>query len=291
MSDFLDTLAKDVKDIPYLVHAKSILTQCQHLSGSKKPSEQEKLAALSRIVAEYEKYYAVNVQKGSDDVVIRKRVAALNAYYNFIHDAGFDNLFNPQTKFRPSILEEFMALLFRDLIQDVQGECPCGRLGLGSVKAYANLYFYGKDFRTFVANPTIGLNLKDQDFAIYRNVTLKMDDNKPVLASLPIVAVECKTFIDKTMLEGSVATAEKLKAGNPYALFCMVSELYDVAPTVDPAYSRIDQIYILRKTTRRGERQDIDADVVISFVNRVKQHLERPWSDVAKKLADTGTLI
>ena len=291
MSAFIDTLAKDAKEDPYLVHAKSILTQYRHLENSKIKSDQEKFEGLIRIAEEYRKYYEVNIQEGTDDKVIRKRVAALNAYYNFIHDAGFDNLFNPQTKFRPTILEEFMALLFRDLIQDVQRDCPCSKLGLGSVKAYANLYFYGKDFKTFVANPTIGLNVKDQDFAIYRNVSLKMDDNKPVLASLPIVAVECKTFIDKTMLEGSVATAEKLKTGNPYALFCMVSELYDVAQTVDPAYSRIDQIYILRKTARRGERKDIDASVVIGLMHDVKRHLERPWCDVAKKLADTGTLI
>lgn len=291
MTGFLDRLAEDVRKSPYLVHAKNMVKQFQDLSASSGKADATKLDGLKRIVAEYERYYTANGRRGIDEGVIHARVAALNAYYNFLHDNGFDNLFNPQTKFRPSILEEFMALLFRDLVQDVQSECACGKLGLGSVKAYANLYFYGKDFRTFIANPTIGLNLKDQDFAIYRDVSLQMDDNKPILASLPIVAVECKTFIDKTMLEGSVATAEKLKSGNPYALFCMVSELYDVAMNVDPAYSRIDQIYILRKTTRRGPRKDISADVVISFVNRVKQHLTRPWSDISKKLADTGTLI
>ncbi len=291
MNDFLEKLSMDVQQSPYLVHAKNMVKQYRDLSAACGKSDLPKLAGLKRIVSEYERYYTANRQRGIGESVIRSRVDALNSYYNFLHDNGFDNVFNPQTKFRPSILEEFMALLFRDLVQDVQAECSCAKLGLGAVKAYANLYFYGKDFRTFIANPTIGLNLKDQDFAIYRDVLLQMDGNKPILASLPIVAVECKTFIDKTMLEGSVATAEKLKAGNPYALFCMVSELYDVAMNVDPAYSRIDQIYILRKATRRSPRRDISADVVISFVNRVKQHLTRPWSDISKKLADTGTLI
>lgn len=291
MNDFLEKLSTDVQNAPYLVHAKNMVKQFRELSASSGKAELSKFASLKRIVPEYERYYTANGQRGIDESVIRSRVDALNSYYNFLYDNGFDNLFNPQTKFRPSILEEFMALLFRDLVQDIQAECSCGKLGLGSVKAYANLYFYGKDFRTFIANPTIGLNLKDQDFAIYRDVMLQMDDNKPILASLPIVAVECKTFIDKTMLEGSVATAEKLKSGNPYALFCMVSELYDVAMNVDPAYSRIDQIYILRKTTRRGPRRDISANVVIGLVDRVRQHLTRPWCDISKKLSDTGTLI
>ncbi len=184
-----------------------------------------------------------------------------------------------------------MAILFRDLVEETRKKHPGGRLRLGAVKAYANLYFYSKDFDAFVEKPTIGLNLKDQDFAIYRDIELQVDGGGSVVASLPIVAVECKSYIDKTMLEGSVATAEKIKAGNPYTLFCMVSEQYDVSMNVDPAYSRIDQIYILRKKTRREPWKDIDADVVISFVRLVENHLVRPWSDVAKKLTDTGMLI
>jgi len=292
MGNFISELMQATKSHPFLVHGRSILGQMENLNGNLVTAkEKTQLAGLQRIIPEYAKYYKANAVKGASRAIVKDRVGALNAYYNFIHENGLDNLFNAQTKFRPTILEEFMAILFRDLIEEVQNDCPCGKLNLGSVKAYANLYFYGKDFRSFIANPTIGLNLKDQDFAIFRNVELRMDDNKPVSASLPIVAVECKTFIDKTMLEGSVATAEKLKVGNPYALFCMVSELYDVSMNVDPAYSRIDQIYILRKSTRRGPWRDIDYEVVQDFVDEVKEHLTRPWSNIAKKLADTGKLI
>lgn len=291
MPTIVAVLQKEVEKTPYLVHAKSILTQCNNMRKAHSSADKKKCDCLKSILAQYNEYLSANSILGIDDETIVKRVAALNRYYDFLHENGYDNLFSAQTKFRPTILEEFMAILFRDLIEECRKNCPCGKLNLGAVKAYANLYFYGKDFSAFVEKPTIGLNLKDQDFAIYRDVEFKVDGGEAVVASLPIVAVECKSYIDKTMLEGSVATAEKIKAGNPYALFCMVSEQYDVSMNVDPAYSRIDQIYVLRKKTRREPWKDIDADVVISFVRLVKGHLVRPWSDVAKKLTDTGMLI
>ena len=266
----------------YLVHAKSILARY---------AKQDRLDILNEIAKAYLVYLRANEITGYDDASVEKRVKALNDYYDFIHTHGYDNVYSAQTKFRPTILEEFLAILCRDMLDEVRHGKPNDALGLGGVKAYANLYFYGRDFSSFALNPTIGLNVKDQDFAIYRKVELKVDGSRPVMACIPVVAVECKTFIDKTMLEGSVATAEKIKTGNPYALFCMVSELYDVGMDVDPAYSRIDQIYILRKCRRRDPWQKIESAVVISFVHRVIEHLKRPWSDMARKLAETGTLI
>ena len=78
--------------------------------------------------------------------------------------------------------------------------------------------------------------MKDQDFAIYREFDLKIND-KIHNIRIPIVAIENKTYIDKTMLEGIIATAEKVKNGNPYSRFVVVSENYDVDLSVDPSYS------------------------------------------------------
>lgn len=276
----------EVKEKPYLVHAKSILCQRQ----SRK--QQNKLPMLNRIVVEYAKYLSVNSVQGSDKNTVSLRVEALNRYYGFIHANKWDNLYSAQTKFRPTILEEFVALLFRDL---VKGFC-LPALGFGPAKAYANLYFVGKTFEAFAKSPSIKLNCKDQDFSIYRSIEINADKGESIQAKLPVVSVECKTFIDKTMLENSVATAEKIKAGNPYSFFCIVSETYDVGQDVDPAYSRIDQIYVFRKTMRNkgknsAAQPDIDADVVFGFVSDVKQHLERPWSDVREKFLTSGKVL
>ena len=106
--------------------------------------------------------------------------------------------------------------------------------------------------------------------------------------------MEAKTYIDKTMLDSIIATAEKLKSGNPYTWFTAVAETYDVDMSVDPAYSRIDQIYILRKLKGRinkGKWNDIDDKVVIKLFKEAKWHMERPWSDIATRLENDGIII
>ena len=110
-----------------------------------------------------------------------------------------------------------------------------------------NLFITGGSFSSFVETPLMNINSKDQDFAIYRKVKISLDDNNTKTVNIPCVAIESKTYIDKTMLDTIIATADKLKGGNPYTKFVAVSETYDVDLKVDPAYSRIDQIYVLRK--------------------------------------------
>ena len=134
---------------------------------------------------------------------------------------------------------------------------------IGNIRAYSNMYFSPKNFESFKEDPAIKINQKDQDFAIYRNITLTVKDES-INISVPVVSMECKTYLDKTMLEGSIATAEKIKMGNPYCLFFIVTETYDVSYDVDPIYSRIDAIFVLRKQKRprNGRLNPISYEVV-----------------------------
>ena len=72
----------------------------------------------------------------------------------------------------------------------------------GSTKAYSNLYFTAPDINEFVCEPSIQINTKNQDYAIYREVEigLKGSHKKSQKAAIPILAIENKTYLDKTML-------------------------------------------------------------------------------------------
>lgn len=60
-------------------------------------------------------------------------------------------------------------------------------------------------------------------------------------------------------------------------------EWHDVSYDVDPDYSRIDQIFVLRKQKRRSNRSNsIYFEVVRDLFNFVKEHLERDWSNIKK---------
>ena len=268
-----------------LVHAKNIL---------KKKSDAKKLEILDKIVVKYVDYYQENKKLiGYSKEIIKERVRLLNKYYDYLHNNNFDNAYTSQSKFRPTILEEFMSILFTDMVCGIKERISrnAETVNYGSVCAYTNLFFSGAHFQNFISNPSVGVNEKNQDFAIFRRTKLNIDGASPIDISLPVVAIENKTYLDKTMLEGSIATAEKIKSGNPYCLFCIVSECYDVSLSVDPAYSRIDQIFVLRKNTPRDERQQIFDDVVCKLVDLVYSHLHRPWSDIQNKMQSDGILI
>lgn len=282
-----DFICKAMELHPQLSHASNIITKC---SGKRSPKEER---ALELLIPAYAKYLRniLSIKKFDEETVYQK-VALLNAYYNYMHTNGLDQAFTSQGKFRPTILEEFLFLLFKDYVNDIkEKEDQDNVLDSGNVKAYSNIYFKAKNFIDFIHSPEIGVNEKDQDYAIYRTFDISINKAEPMQIRIPAVAIEAKTYVDKTMLDSIIATAEKIKSGNPYTRFITVAERYDVSYAVDPAYSRIDQIYVLRKSMRKTEWCDIDQQVVWRMVRETIAHLERPWSDIEKRIKEEGVII
>lgn len=293
----LQYIERMLDTFPQLVHASNIITKLKSEKGKAKE-------ALEALIPEYYNYLISHMSiKGWDKSSIIKKVELLNSYYDYYDNNSSYNyakLFSSQGKLRSTILEEFCFLLFKDYLRSLKSKIADSgnTLNLGSAKAYTNLYFSPESINGFVNDPSVMINVKDQDFAIYRTVSFKIDGNKESIAKVPILAVEVKTYLDKTMLEGVIATAEKLKMGNPYSRIIVVSESYQVDLSVDPSYSQIDQIYVLRKCgsikriiARGDEIPPIHEDVVLRLFDEAKYHIERPWSDVSSKLEEDGIIL
>ncbi len=266
-------------------HGRNILTKLrQH--GEKAGD------VLVSVVRAYREWVEQNQIRGYTPDVIQRRVEALNRYKESVANAPFP----PQSKFHSSILEEFLYYLFRDLLDEInrsatEEETVSQAIGVGGIRAYSSLYFAPENLPAFLRSPRMRIHEKDQDFAIYRRVEIQADGERRSV-NVPVVSIECKTYIDKTMLEGSVATAEKIKMGNPYCLFIVVTEWYDVSYEVDPKYSRIDQIYVLRREKRRSSTSSpIHADVVIDLFALVRDHLGRDWSQIEEKVKREGKVL
>lgn len=286
----VEYLEQSLERFPQLTHASNLLTKWEE--RTKKLSEKQ-VDALNDIITNYYSFLKINLETiGYSKTVIEKRVQLLNDYYNFLNTNNYDNVFTSQGKLRPTILEEFMYLLFKDYVKSLKQRYHDSTdvLDSGNAKSYTNMYFTSSSIEHFIESPNVEINVKDQDFAIYRNTTLSINNKKKNI-KIPVIAVECKTYIDRTMLEGIIATAEKIKTGNPYTLFIVVSENYDVDLSVDPAYSRIDQIYVLRKCKRKEDWANISSKVVLRMFKEVTKHIERPWSDVENKMRNQGIII
>ncbi|NMD00105.1 MAG: Bpu10I family restriction endonuclease [Bacteroidales bacterium] len=234
---------------------------------------------------------------GTNKSDISRKVDLFNEYKKFIDQEKFKkqgenkNGFTSQSKLHSTVLEEFMYYLFKD-IEKIKNNND-NPVTLGNNNAYTNLYFSPANFDSLKNSVGIEIHTKNQDFAICKQIIITSKPiNSPTINTseifIPIVSIECKTYLDKTMFEGSVSTAEKIKKGNPYSLFIIVTETYEVDREVDPAYSLIDQIYILRKDN--NENNPINFNIVYDLFCCVKNHLNSDWKNIDIKIKK-GKLI
>ncbi|HSI20308.1 MAG TPA: Bpu10I family restriction endonuclease, partial [Verrucomicrobiae bacterium] len=107
------------------------------------------------------------------------------------------------------------------------------------------------------------------------------------IIDIPAVAIECKTYIDKTMLEGSSTSAEQLKYKNPNGLYMVVSEWIKLTENINLRKYKVDQIYVLRKQKNVDReyrflptytKNPIHSDVVEHLFETVRNHLTADWS-------------
>ncbi len=243
---------------------------------------------LREIKVKYSDWKKENMKiTGTAEPDIKEKVRLLNEYKRFIDqpkfrkEAGNRLGFTSQSQLHSSVLEEFMYYLFKDI-----GELSEKHINWGRTQAYTNMYFAPPNIHKLEESSNIVINVKDQDFSISKEIVLKSrvsnnenwQENK---IYVPIVSIECKTYLDKTMYEGSVSTAEKIKKGNPYCIFLIVTETYEVSLDVDPKCSSIDQIYVLRK---ENWKNPICEDVVYDLFKFVDEHINSDWYNVRERI-------
>ncbi len=197
---------------------------------------------------------------------IFKKVELLQEYYRKVDDFNRGGWISSQSKFRPTVLEEFCGYLFKDL---------------SKVKALG-LDFFKRGIYAGIRIDREGnaqLETRDIDFCIGKVVKAAFAD-RVYEAKIPIVAIECKTFLDKTMFSGAQFTAQKLKGGAPRVKYLIITERNEVKLSEIPSETPVNQIYVLRD----GTNDPIDSDTVWDFFCEVKATVERATLEQAIKL-------
>ena len=297
----INDIVGELENYPQLSHASNILTKAVNIHKDKITKAKK---VLNMLIPQYIKYYnSLNKISSYDNSSIASRASILDNYYEFFDKEQIEKTFDSRSKIRATILEEFTYLFLREKVYTILKE-KCGTnekyIHCGAVKAYSNLYITAKDIEGFVKEPPMPrINEKDQDYTIYCDMKVIISNELGTTSEekyihVPILAIENKTYLDKTMLEGAIATAEKLKSGNPYSTYIVVTETYAVANEVDPAYSRIDQIFVLRKCKHEKNNrrpQPISPDVLERLVKMVESRLTDTWADVEDRMQKQGEII
>ena len=118
--------------------------------------------------------------------------------------------------------------------------------------------------------------------------------------AIPAVSIECKTYLDKTMLQDASTAAGQLKSKNSNAMSIVVAEWLKLTDAVNLKKFKIDQIYVLRKqknTDREFRYRDgyvknpIYDEVILHLFETVREYLSTPWEGGISHGLDRGYLI
>lgn len=154
--------------------------------------------------------------------------------------------------------------------------------------------------------PNARIEKKDHDFVIGVNINAKFHCDGSIteeIHSLQIAAVsiECKTYLDKTMLEGSSTSAEQLLIRNPNSIYIVVAEWLKLTEEINLRKFKVNQIYILRKQKNTDreyryldgyQKNPIFVDVVEHLYETVRNYLTHPWeSNIHDNLKSKGFLL
>jgi hypothetical protein len=203
--------------------------------------------------------------KGITHTKTEERVRDFNEYYEKARAFAERYNITPQSKFLPTAIEEFTGYLLRDI--------PFIRkLGLGF---FRNRIFAGLKIKP---DGSLELQTKDVDIGIAKEFEVKINDKRTGLI-IPVIAIECKTYVDNTMFSEAQFTAQKLKSGTPAVKALIVTFSNEVDEKKLPSVSPIDEIYVL--TT---DGITVDEDTTCNFVKDVKRYLGKASTELSIKI-------
>lgn len=262
------------------VHGKNLRDYARRQRGEKK-------TVFQGIEAAYEQYRnTIDGVTELDRDGVYDIVRALNTYRAFALPV-FDKMDNAgQKALGYTIMEEFFYLLFQKQVEMMGIEHENMFVGKGN--SYVSLSFTPSSFKNVFQYPSAYIHTKDQDFVLGATVDISVvadGEQETTSTVIPIVAIECKTYLERNMLDSCAATASRLKSAMPYCVYMVAAE-YMKMSDASPELTDIDEVYILckSKNTEREARKranlpplEINPDLVVDLFERVVRHLNAIW--------------
>jgi hypothetical protein len=280
----------------------------QKETSDAKYSDPESKRLLAQIRPKYDDWRRANealkgpgrVETPDDAELLAKRVQLFSAYKDFIDQQVYAEKFDSRSNLHSSVLEQFVYYIFRDLVLGFAADAL-----IAKASTFKDIFFLPPNYETMVRMPCARVEKKDHDFAIGVAISARLrckgqaaEENYEL--HIPAVAIECKTYLDKTMLEGSSTAAEQLKVRNPNAIYLVVSEWLKLTTDVNLKKFKVDQIYVLRKQKNTDRefrflpgyvKKPIHLDVVEHLYRTVRTHLCADWEGGTSDRLERGYLM
>ncbi|WP_229364890.1 Bpu10I family restriction endonuclease [Picosynechococcus sp. NKBG042902] len=203
--------------------------------------DRESKCYLAEIRSRYDKWKdnnenlvgPIKFHADNDDDILKKRVELLNNYKEFLDQQHYAEKFDSRSNLHSSVLEEFLYYLFRDLVSSISEHAL-----IGKSHSFKDIFFRSSNYADMLKKPNALIEIKDHDFSIGCSITSEMlckgsEESEIHKWDIPAVAIECKTYLDKTMLQDVSTAAEQLKQKNPNAMYMVVAEWLKLTESVN----------------------------------------------------------
>lgn len=203
-----------------------------------------------------------------------------------------------QELLRSTMLEGFLQFLFKDLVLDRQQN---DKIILGHANILSSFTFSPFSYKKAFKNINFATQKKDQDFVIgiESEIIIKSNEiEESEKFTIPFVIIECKTYIEKNMLETHINSSSETKKIFPFCLYFIASE-YMKMKTGAPNRSSLNEVYILcqQKNSEREKKfkegipiEPINPNLVYDLFSNVQNHLLKNFWDKESPFKN-GTLL
>ena len=193
-----------------------------------------------------------------------------------------------QELLRSTMLEGFFQFLFKDIVNFDQS-IPQKTI-LGHANILSSFTFSPFSYKDVVQNINFATQMKDQDFVIGMNSEMVIKHGDNLISqefTIPFVIIECKTYIEKNMLETHMNSSRETKKIFPFCLYFIAAE-YMKMKTGYPERSMLDEVYILarEKNSIREKKlkenlsiDPFDPYLVNDLFKKIQNHLQTEWWD------------
>ncbi len=249
------------------------------LNNHKLPTPDRK--SVEQALARYQSWIAaMEAVSATGDEKVKALVDLANDYKRFVEleviwDSEADFLYRQrgQLKLDNSIIEEFLPRLVDPAIIPALA----GRTYVAGPRTAFSAAYFTATLTGTARGAGLQIRTKAQDFTVGRAVYLQASFNAefPTTdtvtheAYLAFVAAECKTNLDKTMFQETIATAHDLKVAVPGARYYVLCEWLDMTP-ISTRATDIDEVIILR-----GKR--LPSDTRSRFASGAVRKSQREW--------------
>ena len=204
-----------------------------------------------------------------------------------------------QELIRSTMLEGFFEILFGHLLPTEPEKSK--KIHIGKANVLSGFTFSPLSFGEMFNSVKFSAQMKDQDFVIGLKSSLGVGGTEGSVTNeiiVPAVIIECKTYIEKNMLETHENSCGNTKAVFPFCKYFLVAE-YMKMKTGRPQLSKLDDIYILTQTKnsdrerRIKHNQDLvpfNKNLVYHLYCHVRSHLNATWWN-ANESYETGKLF